>query len=270
MKSEKISVNLMPLHRFLKLWDEVRTEVSQDENKIYRFFEPVIESIPQLALGEYYWQIFNNDQPFPKILMAQGAVDQLTPVDAETLISLTAEEIFSFYHPEDVNHVLGFVSNIFRIIIDEKPENRKKYTITIYARIKNGQGAYIWNSIQYPALYFDDNDHLLYGMALYTNINHLMKPTAEPMMTVFNSVDLNNQKIIYYSSDNIKGIQKIYPSISPREKEIITLLSQGKSSKQIADMLNLSKFTVDNHRQRLLKKFDVTSSSELVIKALIY
>jgi DNA-binding CsgD family transcriptional regulator len=270
VKSEKITVPLMPIQRFLKLWDEVRTEASHDVNKIYSFFDPVIESIPRLALGEYYWQIFNNDQPFPKILMAQGAVDQLTPVDAETLLSLTAEEMFSFYHPDDVNHVFGFVSNVFRVIIDEKPENRKHYTITIYARIKNGQGAYVWNSIQYPALYFDENDHFLYGMALYTNINHLMKPNAEPMMTVFNSVDLNDQKIIYYSSNNITGIQKIYPSVSAREKEIITLLSQGKSSKQIADALNLSKFTVDNHRQRLLKKFDVTSSSELVIKALFY
>lgn len=270
MKAEKITVPLMPLQRFLKLWDEVRTEVSEEDDRIYSFFEPVIESIPRLTLGEYYWQIFNNDQPFPKILMVEGAVDQLTPVDAETLIRLSAEEIFSFYHPEDIHHVLGFVSNVFRVIIDEKPENRKNYTITIYARIQNGQGAYVWNSIQYPALYFDENDQFLYGMALYTNIDHLMKSATEPIMTVFNSVDINDQKMIHYSSNNLNGIQKIYPSVSAREKEIIALLSQGKSSKQIADILCLSKFTVDNHRQRLLKKFDVTSSSELVIKALMY
>jgi DNA-binding CsgD family transcriptional regulator len=33
--------------------------------------------------------------------------------------------------------------------------------------------------------------------------------------------------------------------------------------------LGITKNTVDNHRQRLLKKFGVTSSAELVIKALI-
>jgi RNA polymerase sigma factor (sigma-70 family) len=57
------------------------------------------------------------------------------------------------------------------------------------------------------------------------------------------------------------------PKITNREREIVTLLSQGKSSKQISDILNISKNTVDNHRQNLLKKFEVTSSAELVIKA---
>jgi DNA-binding NarL/FixJ family response regulator len=57
------------------------------------------------------------------------------------------------------------------------------------------------------------------------------------------------------------------PHVTKRESEIIALLSQGKSSKQISDILNISKNTVDNHRQNLLKKFDVTSSAELVIKA---
>ena len=43
---------------------------------------------------------------------------------------------------------------------------------------------------------------------------------------------------------------------------------QGKASKQIADILGITKNTVDNHRQRLLKKFGVHSSAELVIKAM--
>jgi DNA-binding NarL/FixJ family response regulator len=58
-----------------------------------------------------------------------------------------------------------------------------------------------------------------------------------------------------------------HPNVTKRESEIIALLSQGKSSKQISDILNISKNTVDNHRQNLLKKFEVTSSAELVIKA---
>jgi DNA-binding NarL/FixJ family response regulator len=58
-----------------------------------------------------------------------------------------------------------------------------------------------------------------------------------------------------------------YPNITKREREIVALLSQGKSSKQISEILFISKNTVDNHRQNLLRKFDVNSSAELVIKA---
>ncbi len=270
MKTEKIEMATISQQRFIELWRETYTNVGEDAAKIYEFFKPIIETIPRLTLGEYYWQMFNNAQPFPKILMVDGAVHKLTPVDAKGLIKSSAEEFFSFYHPEDITQVLTFLSIIFRNILDEKPERRKNYNITIYARIRNSDGILIWNSLQYPALYFDANDQFLYGMALYTIINHLIRPDAEPMMTVRYSDESSNQKLIHYTSKNIEGIQINYPSVSPREKEIIALLSQGNSSKQIADLLGITKNTVDNHRQRLLKKFGVKSSSELVIKALIY
>lgn len=270
MKTEEINLPVISQQQFLKLWDEIRTDATEDKNKIHSFFKPIIESIPRLALGEYYWQIFNNAQPKPRILMAAGAVNKLTPTDVDGLINTNVEEFFKFYHPEDLNHVFAFVSNVFRMIIDEKAENRKNYNITIYARIQNKQGSYSWNSIQYPALYFDESDNFTYGMILYTNVNHLIKPTAEPTMTVLNFNDLNNQKLIHYTSNNLDGVKMKYPTVSPREKEILLLLSKGRSSKQIADDLNISKNTVDNHRQRLLKKFEVSSSSELVIKAMVY
>jgi DNA-binding CsgD family transcriptional regulator len=270
MKSKKISIPLISQQKFLQLWAETRIETNEDENKIYNFFKPFIEGIPRLTLGEYYWQIFNNAQPFPNILMAEGAVSRLTPFDSKGLVNSTVEEFFSIYHPDDLTHVFTFLSNIFRIIIDEHSSKRNNYNITIYARIKNGDGVYSWNSIQYPALYFDENDNFLYGMALYSNVNHIMEGHTEPMMTVLNSDDIKNQQLIHYSMSNMNGVPKIYPSVSQREKEIIVLLSKGKSSKQIADILNISKNTVDNHRQRLLKKFEVKSSSELVVKALVY
>jgi DNA-binding CsgD family transcriptional regulator len=270
VKSEKINIQPITQQRFFKLWEETWTQNIEDENKIYNFFKPVIESIPLLALGEYYWQIFYNAQPFPKILMAEGAVDKLTPLNAEGLVKASVEEFFSFYQPDDLTHTLTFLSKIFRLIIDDEPQKRKNYNITIYARILNSEGVYAWNSIQYPALYFDENDQFLFGMVLYTNVNHLMRADAEPIMTVLYSDQPDNQKFTHYSLNNIEGVQKNYPHVSQREKEIIVLLSKGNSSKQIADILGITKNTVDNHRQRLLKKFDVKSSSELVIKAMIY
>lgn len=269
MKVENVKIPVISQQRFFELWEETQTETADDEVKIYNFFKPIIETIPQLTLGEHYWQIFNNAQPFPKIIMAEGAVNKLTPVDAKRLVNCSAEEVFSFYHPEDLNHVLTFISVIFRKIFNEATAKRKNYNITIYARIKNSEGVFNWNCIQYPALYFDDNDQFLYGLVLYTNVNHIMNSNIEPIMTVLNSNDSTNQKLTHYTLKNLEGVQKSYPTVSAREREIISLLAQGKASKQIADVLGISKNTVDNHRQRLLKKFDVKSSSELVIKALL-
>ena len=54
------------------------------------------------------------------------------------------------------------------------------------------------------------------------------------------------------------------PKITRREKEIILLLSQGKSTQEIADQLFLSFLTVQTHRRNLLAKFQVKNVIELL------
>lgn len=52
--------------------------------------------------------------------------------------------------------------------------------------------------------------------------------------------------------------------LSPREREVVSYLAQGLSSKQIARMLNLSPRTVEMHRARLLQKLGVRSTAQLL------
>lgn len=52
--------------------------------------------------------------------------------------------------------------------------------------------------------------------------------------------------------------------ISKQEKEIIRLIVEGKSSKEIADILFISKMTVDTHRRNIYKKLDISNSSSLI------
>lgn len=52
--------------------------------------------------------------------------------------------------------------------------------------------------------------------------------------------------------------------LSPREKEILSMLSKGMSSKQIASSLNLSPNTVYRHRQNILSHLNVANTAEAV------
>jgi len=52
--------------------------------------------------------------------------------------------------------------------------------------------------------------------------------------------------------------------LSPREREIIQLLAEGYSNKQIADRLNISIKTAESHRAHIMSKLDLHSISELV------
>lgn len=53
------------------------------------------------------------------------------------------------------------------------------------------------------------------------------------------------------------------PELSPREIEVLTLLAQGRPSKQIAAKLGLSAKTVENHRSRIKHKLGLGSVAEL-------
>ena len=57
------------------------------------------------------------------------------------------------------------------------------------------------------------------------------------------------------------------PEVSEREKEILDLLSKGYTSPQIAECLKLSPETVKWYRKKLLIKFDVANTAELVLRA---
>jgi DNA-binding CsgD family transcriptional regulator len=55
-------------------------------------------------------------------------------------------------------------------------------------------------------------------------------------------------------------------NLSDREIEIVRLLSQGKTSREIADELYLSIYTIENHRKNMLRKNNLKNSSELINK----
>jgi RNA polymerase sigma factor (sigma-70 family) len=64
-----------------------------------------------------------------------------------------------------------------------------------------------------------------------------------------------------------RGLQDSYDLLTPREKEILQLLAEGKSNKEVAALLNLSTNTVETHRTRMMQKLDLHSTAEIVLYA---
>ena len=52
--------------------------------------------------------------------------------------------------------------------------------------------------------------------------------------------------------------------ISPREREIVQLVAEGKSNKDVAEVLHISVKTVETHRAHIMSKLDLHSVSDLV------
>lgn len=56
--------------------------------------------------------------------------------------------------------------------------------------------------------------------------------------------------------------------LSPREKEILTLVAKGKIAKEIAAELHISPHTIYTHRKNILRKLKLTSPTEMIVYAL--
>ncbi len=56
--------------------------------------------------------------------------------------------------------------------------------------------------------------------------------------------------------------------ITPKEKEVLQLLAEGLSTKEIAGRLFISFHTVESHRKNLRFKFEAKNSTELIMKAM--
>lgn len=58
-----------------------------------------------------------------------------------------------------------------------------------------------------------------------------------------------------------------YESLSAREREILQLVAEGRTNKEIAALLFISPSTVETHRARIMEKLDLHSAAEIVLYA---
>ena len=71
--------------------------------------------------------------------------------------------------------------------------------------------------------------------------------------------------IIADASDSAKSSRS---RLTPREREILQLLAEGKSNKEVASLLNISVNTAEAHRANIMLKLDFHSLAELVMYAI--
>ncbi len=64
-----------------------------------------------------------------------------------------------------------------------------------------------------------------------------------------------------------KSADDTYELLTDREREVLQLVAEGKTNKEIAGALNLSLYTVDTHRTHILQKLNLHSVPEVILYA---
>ncbi len=110
-------------------------------------------------------------------------------------------------------------------------------------------------------------------------VGYLLKEDTDP--DLFSAIDNVRQGKMYVSPRLLEELKldwlqlssaegrAIKPAaLSPRETEIVKLIAQSKSTKEIADLLSISERTVDHHRANILRKLNFKKPADLIKYAL--
>ncbi len=97
------------------------------------------------------------------------------------------------------------------------------------------------------------------GAKGYILKNSSLKKVLEAIRTVASGKTYFDNDIITHDS-----ITKEEIILSNREKEILQLIGEGKTSIEIATCLFISKTTVDSHRKNIMKKINVHGKTDLI------
>jgi DNA-binding NarL/FixJ family response regulator len=71
----------------------------------------------------------------------------------------------------------------------------------------------------------------------------------------------------YIREMRARGAEDSYELLTPREREILQMIAEGKTNKEVANILGLSLYTVETHRTHILQKLGLHSVPELILYA---
>jgi DNA-binding CsgD family transcriptional regulator len=249
-------MELNALNEAKRVWQLVSKEKPEEEinfeielrKKLLHFFQ----------IGDFYYYIFNLST-LEVELFSEG-VQRVLGYDP-TIVNLFF--FFNKIHPDDQPWYVNFEKEARDFLSSLPVEKIAKYKIRMDFRVQKEDGNYIRILHQAMALQQYEDGGVYRTLGLHSDITHI-KPNGKPMLS-FIGMDGETSFIDVQPG---KLVMPIPEPLSKREKEILLHIMDGKQNKEIAEILNISKLTVDRHRKNMLTNNNLNSSGELIAKAI--
>lgn len=170
-------------------------------------------------------------------------------VKESKVASIWEEEIFRIIHPDDLAEKHLQELCFYHFVKRQPKKKRTDYYLMSKLRMKSKAGSYI--SVLHRIFYVSmpANYTLWLALCLYSPL--AFDIPAKCM--IVNSIDGHATELEEHNNDKI---------LSMREKQVLKLINKGLMSKEIAEMLSISIYTVNRHRQEILSKLQVKNSIE--------
>lgn len=230
------------------------------KNSWQRLFEAPLKAMQTFNFSPAIW--FVADFKKGSIVFADGQFDHLSPIPQKAWIGLSPMQMAPFFHPDDVEKMQAFVVYIAGMYGGIPTKDQAKVKASILFRMKTSTDYFHWCQMDYPGLHYVKGvPHFL--LFRISDVSHLVKSGN---CTLYVHDSRNKESVLFSCTEshvNLKPITEEKP-LSQREKEVITLLMKGMISKEIAAALNISKNTVENHKQNIFTKTGTRNLAELI------
>jgi len=239
------------------VWSKNNARETEIDNLLFELelYKKILELF---QIGDYYFFIFNMFT-YNFDLVSNSIVDILGYDNSD----ITLDFLMNLIHPEDRVWFANFEKDATSFLLNLPVEKRKKYKIRMDFRVRKKNGDYIRILHQTIILELSYNGGALRTLGVHTDITHL-KPFGIPQLSY---IGIEGEPSFY----NVKLGKPLIPLAEPltkREKEILRLIIMGKNSTEIADILFLSKQTIDTHRKNMLNRNRLKHSGELIAVAI--
>lgn len=167
----------------------------------------------------------------------------------EEIGSVWEESILARIHPEDLSSKYLHEHQFFRFIRHQPKAKRADFCLWQKLRMKNDEGNYL--PVLHRLFYISSpvDNSLWLTLCLYNPLEMELSASGAILNTV---------------TGQVRGLKKpdALHLLSNREREILTRIDNGMTSKGIACLLSISVHTVSRHRQEILRKLHARNSIE--------
>jgi DNA-binding CsgD family transcriptional regulator len=239
-----------------KIWSKFGGNTTDAELKFSLDVHKKLLSFFQV--GDYYYYVFNVSQSSFELIS-----NDITPVlgyhPEEMDIALFVNNI----HPEDQPWFLNFENKVSEFFSTLSCKQIPNYKVRYDFRVRKKDGEYIRIQHQVVTIQLDEDNRILRTFGVHTDISHI----KQHGLPVLSFIGLNGEPS-YIGVNVAEVFSPVTISLTPREREVLALLIEGKKSEEIRKLLFISKQTVDSHRKNLLKKTKCLNTAALTSMAI--
>lgn len=181
-----------------------------------------------------------------------------TIITGYSVQEITTELYLQNMHPEDLE---GFFEKELRVqdfTNDLRYHKVFRYKFEYCYRMRKADGTYFTLLQEYQALEVNKEGYWSKSIVRHTVLNDNFDTYNETHFKIF-----DKEQGVYLDLDNKLNLTK-------REYEIIQLIKDGLTSKEISNTLNLSTNTIQTHRKNILNKTQTHSFIELITKLNVF